>query len=94
MNITAETKHDLLGFGPILRNDARGGLPHVEVVGVLGHAVHIVKKRVVILDLERLADSHPENARRIDAATLIKDNWLAGDRRLRKRSLQFHEDVL
>jgi hypothetical protein len=53
-----------------------------------------VEKRVIIPDLESLADSHPENAWRIDAAALIENNGLAGYRGLRKGALQFHESIL
>jgi hypothetical protein len=56
--------------------------------------VHIVKERVVILDLERLADSHSDDAWGIYAAPLIEDDRLTGRRRLREPPLQFHENIL
>lgn len=94
MNLAAKAKHNFFVPGPKLRNDARGRLPHIDVVVVVGLAVHIVLKGIVISDLESLADSHAENAGDIDAATLIENHRLAGYGRLRKCALQFHKGIL
>ena len=65
-----------------------------RVAGERGPQVGIRGGRVADLELERLADSHSDDARGIKAATLIKNNRLAGHRRLREIALQFHKNVL
>jgi hypothetical protein len=94
VNVTTKAKHDFFRLGAKLRNDARSCLPHIDIVVVVGHAVHIVLKRVVIPDLESLADSHTNNAGNVDTATLVENDRLAGYGRLRKCALQFHEGIL